>query len=136
MNIIIVLYINFDIYVYEVIDYKFYFFVCNFLGFSLVKYLLLRKKWVVSNIIIEELFGNVIFLEFMLVEVNFSLIFIIMGCCIWIDDNNLWIMEGCMVNFVFRLYLSIYSSSINVKVRKKEKIINVRVKVRYMYVSY
>lgn len=72
----------------------------------------------------------------MLVEVNFSLIFIIIGCCIWIDDNNLWIMEGCMVNFVFRLYLSIYSSSINVKVRKKEKIINVRVKVRYMYVSY
>lgn len=55
----------------------------------------------------------------MLVEVNFSLIFIIMGCCIWIDDNNLWIMEGCMVNFVFRLYLSIYSSSIDVKVRKK-----------------
>lgn len=115
---------------------NFYFFVCIFLGFSLVKNLLLRKKWVVSNIIIEELFGNVIFLEFMLVEVNFSLIFIIMGCCIWIDDNNLWIMEGCMVNFVFRLYLSIYSSSINVKVRKKEKIINVRVKVRYMYVSY
>lgn len=70
------------------------------------------------------------------VEANFSLIFTTTGCRTWTDDNNSWTMEGCTVNFVFRLHLSSYSSSTNVKVRKKEKTINARVKVRYMYVSH
>lgn len=111
-------------------------FVCIFPGSSSVKNLLSRKKRAVSNTTTEEPFGNATSLEFMPVEANFSLIFTTTGCRTWTDDNNSWTMEGCTVNFVFRLHLSTYSSSTNVKVRKKEKTINARVKVRYMYVSH
>lgn len=120
-NTTTVSHINFDIYVYEAIDHKPYPFVCNFPGSSSVKHLLSRKKRAVSNTTTEESFGNATSLEFIPVEANFSLIFTTTGCRTWTDDNNSWTMEGCTVNFVFRLHLSSYSSSTNVKVRKKEK---------------
>lgn len=44
-----------------------------------------------------------IVLDFVFVKVNFSIIIIIIGCRIWDNDNNLWIMDGCIVKILIEI---------------------------------
>lgn len=63
----------------------------------------LRKRWLLGNISVNEIIINMIILDFVLVKVNFSIIIIIIGCRIWDNDNNLWIMDGCMVKILIEI---------------------------------
>lgn len=63
----------------------------------------LRKRWLLGNISVNEIIINMIILDFVLVKVNFSIIIIIIGCRIWDNDNNLWIMDGCIVKILIEI---------------------------------
>lgn len=63
----------------------------------------LRRRWLLGNISVNEIIINMIILDFVLVKVNFSIIIIIIGCRIWDNDNNLWIMDGCIVKILIEI---------------------------------
>lgn len=63
----------------------------------------LRKRWLLGNISVNEIIINMIILDFVFVKVNFSIIIIIIGCRIWDNDNNLWIMDGCIVKILIEI---------------------------------